>query len=60
MGSSNVEEFVHVRMQKRYFYDILYDIFAFGGSQSWASLIGQDGSFLPALNSHKIKCVDVR
>jgi len=38
---------------------IFYTIYLFAGSQSWAASIGQDGSFLPAHNSHKRKCFDV-
>jgi len=35
MGS--FEYGIHVQMQQRLFFDIIY---AFGGSQSWAALIG--------------------
>jgi len=37
---SNIEGFVRVRMQKRYFDDNFLINYAFGGSQSWATLIG--------------------
>jgi len=40
------------KINVRYF----WRFYAFGGSQSWASLIGQDGSFLPAHNIQK-KCL---
>jgi len=32
---------------------IIFDYYAFGGSQSWAALIGEAGSFLPAHDIQK-------